>query len=174
MNAKLIPVGVMAMLAVAPVAALQETGDLGNRPDWSMKLADGSTVSAKDFDGKVVIVDFWATWCPPCRQEIPGFIQLQKQYGEKGFVMLGMSFDQDPDTHAAWIKEQGLNYRSILVRNAQGAKVVEAFEKQIGSIEGIPTTLVLDRKGKIVYKHVGFGSKESFEKVIVPLLDKKD
>ena len=144
--------------------------DYGRRPDWKITLPDGKTVSASDYDGKVLIVDFWATWCPPCRKEVPGFIQLQKNYGDKGLVVLGFSFDRDPATHDQWIKEQGVNYLSIFMGNEAGKPVVDEFQKLIGEISGIPTTLVIDRKGKIVYKHVGYGSPEDFEKVFKPLL----
>ena len=142
----------------------------GTRPDWSVKLPDGRKVSASDYDGKVVIVDFWATWCPPCRKEIPGFIKLKQEYGDKGLEIVGFSFDKDADTHDRWIKEQGLNYLSIFAQNDEGKAVVDQFQKLIGEIAGIPTTVVIDRKGKIVYKHVGYGSPEEFEKVFKPLL----
>ena len=142
----------------------------GKRPDWSLTLPDGKKASATDYDGKVVIVDFWATWCPPCRKEIPGFIKLKKEYGEKGLEIVGFSLDNDPATHDKWVKDQGLNYLSIYANNEAGKTVVAQFEKLIGQIDGIPTTLVLNKKGEIIYKHVGYGSPEDFEKVFKPLL----
>ena len=141
----------------------------GKRPDWSITLKDGKTASAADYDGKVVIVDFWATWCPPCVQEIPGFIRLQDQYGGKGLKIVGFSFDRDEAKHDGWVKEKGMNYLSIFAQNEAGRKIVEQFQEKIGVIEGLPTTLVIDRKGTIVYKHVGYASPEEFEKVIQPL-----
>lgn len=163
---------VAAMLALVLLGACVGEGsksDYGRRPDWSMTLPDGKKVSAADFDQKVLIVDFWATWCPPCRKEIPGFIELQKKYGDKGLVILGFSFDNDPTEHAVWIKQQGLNYQSIFANTDPGRAVVEQFGKQVGEISALPTTLVIDRSGKIVYKHVGYGSPEEFEKVLTPL-----
>jgi thiol-disulfide isomerase/thioredoxin len=147
-----------------------KTSDFGRRPDWSITLPGGKKVSASDYDGKVLIVDFWATWCPPCRQEIPGFIALQKKYADKGLMIVGFSFDYEPTAHEVWIREQGLNYQSIYARTDAGEAVREAFAKQIGEITGLPTTLVIDRQGRIVYKHLGYGPPEEFEKVLVPLL----
>ena len=144
-------------------------GGYGRRPDWSMTLPDGKKVSAADYDNKVLILDFWATWCPPCRQEIPGFIELQKKYADKGLVILGFSFDNEPVAHDVWVKQQKLNYLSIFMKTPAGEAVVDQFQKQIGEISGIPTTLVIDRKGTIVYRHVGYGSPEDFEKVLAPL-----
>ena len=158
----------VSALGVACPAAQEK--NYGKRPDWSITLTGGKKMSAADFDGKVVIVDFWATWCPPCRKEIPGFIQLQKTYGEKGLAIVGFSLDRDEKTHDDWVKANGMNYPSIYASNDAGRKILADFEALIGAIEGIPTTLVLDRKGQIVYKHVGYGSPESFEKVFKPLL----
>ena len=163
---KILVAAVTAFTLLSP----QESKDFGKRPDWSMKLPDGKTASAKDYDGKVVIVDFWATWCPPCRKEIPGFIKLQKEYGEKGLKIVGFSFDRDQAAHDKYVKDEGMNYLSIFAMNDEGKAVIESFQKLIGEIRGIPTTLVVDKKGQIVYKHVGYGAPEDFEKVIKPLL----
>src|SRR5262249_54423722 len=113
---------------------------------------------------------FWATWCPPCRKEIPGFIKLQKEYADKGLVIVGFSLDKDPETHDRWVMEQGMNYLSIYPNNDEGKEVVDQFQKDHGEVCGIRTTLVIDRKGRIVHKHVGYGSPEDFEKVFKPLL----
>ena len=160
----------LAILTAAALLSPQETKDYGKRPDWSVTLPDGKKVSASDYDNKVVIVDFWATWCPPCRKEIPGFIKLQKEYGEKGLVIVGFSFDRDEASHDKYVKEQGMNYLSIFAKNEAGQAVIQSFEKLIGEIKGIPTTLVIDKKGQIVYKHVGYAGPEEFEKIFKPLL----
>jgi peroxiredoxin len=168
LSAALAAAAALALLACP--AADSQAKDFGKRPDWTVPGPDGKTISAADFDGKVLIVDFWATWCPPCVKEIPGFIALQKKYKEQGLVILGFSFDREKETHDQWVKAQGMNYTSIFAQTPEGQKVIEAFQAKIGEIESIPTTLVIDRKGQIVYKHVGFGSPEEFEKVFKPLL----
>jgi thiol-disulfide isomerase/thioredoxin len=141
----------------------------GRRPDWSITLPDGKKVSAADYDNKVLILDFWATWCPPCKKEVPGFIELQKKYADKGLVIVGFSFDYDPSAHDVWVQEQKVNYLSIYMETDAGKAVVGQFTKQVGEISNIPTTLVIDRKGTIVHRHDGYGSPEDFEKVIAPL-----
>ena len=130
-------------------------------PAWELKDLDGKQVKSSDFDGKVVILDFWATWCPPCKAEIPGFIELQKKYGEKGLVVVGVSLDEGgPSVVKQFMNQFGINY-PVVMGNIQ---TMEDFGGK-----AIPTTFVIDRSGKIVAKHVGFASKETFENEISPL-----
>jgi thiol-disulfide isomerase/thioredoxin len=159
-----------SLMAAALTSSFQDSKDYGKRPDWTMTLPDGKKVSASDYDGKVLILDFWATWCPPCRKEVPGFIKLQKQYADKGLAIVGFSFDRDVETHDKWVKEQGMNYLSIFAMNDAGKGVIEQFQKLIGEIKGIPTTIIIDKKGQIIHKHVGYGDPEEFEKIFKPLL----
>jgi thiol-disulfide isomerase/thioredoxin len=115
--------------------------------------------------GKVVIVDFWATWCPPCRQEIPGFVELQKQYGDKGLVVVGLSLDDEMEAVKEFCKAQKVNYPVFVV----GQDTTAAW----GNIEAIPTTFILDKTGKKAgAPRVGYHSKETFQKEIAPLLEK--
>ena len=87
-----------------------------------------------------MILDFWATWCPPCREEIPNFIDLQKQYGDQGLQVIGISLDQvKPPEVASFVKAQGINYPIVM-----GS---EAVASQYGDIQAIPTTFVIDQKG---------------------------
>ena len=116
-----------------------------------------------DFRGKVLILDFWATWCIPCRVEIPHFVELQKQYGDEGLRVIGVSLDeQGPDVVKNFVKRLDVNY-PIVIGNE---KVAEAY----GGIDAIPTTFVIDRQGRFVSRQMGYNDKETFEKEIQSLL----
>jgi thiol-disulfide isomerase/thioredoxin len=149
--------------SLVPSAQAVEASPSITASAWELKDVEGKTVRSSDFAGKVVVLDFWATWCPPCRAEIPGFVELQKQYGDKGLVIVGVSLDQQgPEVVTPFMKQFSMNYPVVM----GDAKIVQAF----GGISGIPTTFVIDRSGKIVSGRVGFAPKETFEKEIVPLL----
>jgi cytochrome c biogenesis protein CcmG/thiol:disulfide interchange protein DsbE len=125
-------------------------------PAWKLQDLDGKTVQLSDFKGKVVVLDFWATWCPPCREEIPDFIALQKQYKNKGLVVVGVSLDQGgPGVVSSFAKTEGMNYPVVMGN--------DDVATQYGDIQAIPTTFVIDRSGKVVAKHVGGTDKDTFE-----------
>ena len=131
-------------------------------PPWELKDSDGKLVKSSDFLGKVVILDFWATWCAPCKAEIPGFIALQKQYGDQGLVVIGVSLDnQEPAVVRRFMADFGMNYRVVL----GDLMLLQAFGGT-----AIPTTVIIDRAGDIVARHVGFTSRQTFENEIKPLL----
>ncbi|MCL5098027.1 MAG: TlpA family protein disulfide reductase, partial [Candidatus Omnitrophica bacterium] len=110
--------------------------------------------------------DFWATWCPPCRREIPGFISLQKKYEKDGLMVVGVSLDQGgTDAVKRFIQKNGMNYPVVMGNDRVSA--------DYGNIQAIPTTFVIDRSGKIVSKHVGYEEPSVFEQEIKPLLASK-
>ena len=132
-------------------------------PDWELTDLNGRTTKSSDFHSKVLILDFWATWCAPCRIEIPHFVELQKQYGDKGLTVIGVSLDeQGPEVVKKFVKRLGVNYPIVMGNE----KVVEAY----GGIDAIPTTFVIDRQGRIVSRHMGYDDKTVFEKEIQSLL----
>jgi peroxiredoxin len=132
-------------------------------PGWELQDLDGKSIRAADFKGEVVILDFWATWCPPCREEIPGFIELQKKYQAQGLAVVGVSVDQaSSDTVKSFAQKMGMNYQVVLA----DAKIAGAY----GGIDGLPTTFIIDRAGNIVSQHLGFTEKAEIEAEIKPLL----
>jgi peroxiredoxin len=132
-------------------------------PSWELQDLDGKTVHSSDFKSKVVVLDFWATWCPPCRAEIPGFVELQKKYQAQGLVVVGVSVDQvSADTVKSFANKLKINYPVVLT----DTKIVDAY----GGIDGLPTTFVIDRTGRIVKQHLGFTEKSEIESEIKPLL----
>ncbi len=108
-----------------------------------------------------MVLDFWATWCPPCKKEIPDFIELQKQYGSQGVQIVGIALDQ-PDKVSEFVQQNGVNYPILLGNDAITAKY--------GGIDGIPTTFVIDKQGKIVNRFEGFRPRSTFEAEIKRLL----
>ncbi|MBI4327134.1 MAG: TlpA family protein disulfide reductase [Chloroflexi bacterium] len=132
-------------------------------PAWVLKDLNDKTVKSSDLKGKVVILDFWATWCGPCRMEIPGFIELQKNYGAKGLVVVGIALDEEGTTVVKpFATKAGINY-TVLIGDA---KVQRAF----GDVNALPTTFVIDREGRIVSRHVGYADTKTFEHEIKRLL----
>ncbi len=132
---------------------------LGAAPAWTLADLEGREVKSADFAGKVVVVDFWATWCPPCREEIPGYIALQEKYREQGLVIVGVSLDQGgPRVVKDFAEKMKINYPLVMGDEA----VVDAF----GGVEGIPTTFVIGRDGQIVHKKVGYAPEAEMEAVI--------
>ena len=155
---------ILALLSLGRVWAGEAAGSEGSMaPAWRLPDLDGKTVSFDDFKGKVVVLDFWATWCPPCRAEIPGLIDLQKTYQKQGLMVVGISLDQgDAEAIKSFVKKFGMNY-PVLVGDD---KVQQTF----GGIDAIPVTLVIDRQGRIVKRHLGLTEKDEFEGDIKPLL----
>lgn len=148
----------------------ESTGSTVKAADFSLLDISGKPVKLSDYTGKVVLLDFWATWCPPCVKEIPHFNELSKEYGDKGLVVLGISTDRDgvaavekfqkerfPIDYRVAMVDQGTfsTYQSYLPKKEQG---------------GIPFTFIIDREGVIRDHFVGYRDKDVFVDAIKPLL----
>jgi thiol-disulfide isomerase/thioredoxin len=134
--------------------------------DFTLKDMNGVDVKLAAFKGKPIVLNFWATWCGPCRAEIPSLVELQKQYGDEGqdVVILGISVDDPVEKLKPYASQMKMNY-PVLVGNGRD-DVQDAF----GPLWGIPVTVFIDRDGRIAKKHSGIASKEQFEQEIKALL----
>ena len=125
-------------------------------PDFSLKTLDGKTLTLSDLRGKAVVLNFWATWCPPCKVELPWFVDLQKQYGPQGLQVVGISEDEgSKDKVAQFVKEMGVNYTIAVDDNSVSEKY--------GDVEDLPTTFYIDRNGKITQFAMGLVDRDEIE-----------
>src|SRR5205807_2034267 len=145
--------------------AVKEESKRQNAPEFALKDVDGKTVRLSDYRGKVVLLDFWATWCGPCKIEIPWFMEFEQQLKDRGFAVVGVSMDEDGwGVVKPYLQEMKINYR-ILLGNEQVGAIY-------GGVDSLPTTFLIDRQGKIASVHIGLDrGKEDFKNDIVRLLD---
>jgi len=140
-----------------------DTSQLQAAPAWALVDLAGKPVTSESLKGKVVIVDFWATWCGPCRAAIPHLMELHKTYKDKGFEVVGVSVDQQgPGVVQTFVTQHQIQY-TIAMGNQ---KIVSDF----GGIRGIPTAFIISQDGKIYRKIVGLVPREEYEKDVVALL----
>jgi thiol-disulfide isomerase/thioredoxin len=123
--------------------------------NFTLKDMDGRDLRLADYKGKVILLDFWATWCGPCKYEIPGFVELQEQYGKQGLQVIGVSVDDTADKLPPFVKQFKMNY-PVLVGLGRD-DVQEAY----GPIWGIPVNVLISRDGKICARHTGLPPAES-------------
>jgi thiol-disulfide isomerase/thioredoxin len=130
----------LLLLALAPLAAI----DVGaTPPDFTVRLADGSSFSLSAMKGKVVLLDFWATWCPPCRAEVPGLVALHQSLQGKKFVILSVSLDRDMDVAKRFIADKKMAWLHLLDK-AEGGRISDLYQ-----VEYIPSTFLIDAAGKV-------------------------
>ena len=132
--------------------------------NFTLKDVNGKNVRLADYKGKVILLDFWATWCGPCKIEIPWFVQFQQQYGPAGLQVIGVSVDDTAEMLRPYVKDMKMNYP--VLQGLHHDDIQDAY----GPLWGIPVTAIISRDGKICAKHSGISSKENFEKEIKSLL----
>ena len=145
-------------------AAVKPEKDRKMAPDFTLKDSSGASVKLSDYKGKVVLLDFWATWCGPCKIEIPWFIEFEQAYKDKGFAVVGVSMDEDGwNVVKPYLQERKVNYRVLLGTDMLG--------QLYGGVDSLPTTFLIDRSGKIASVHIGLASgKDGFQNEINSLL----
>jgi cytochrome c biogenesis protein CcmG, thiol:disulfide interchange protein DsbE len=169
-----IVVGVLALVALAGIyefhrwqsgpegSAQKKPTEREHAPDFSLPDLSGKQVTIASFRGKVVLLDFWATWCQPCREEIPHFVELQDKYSSQGLQVLGVSMDDGPDPVRAFYQQFKMNYVVVM----GNAGVGELY----GGVLGLPVAFLIGRDGRIYGKHIGSTNMATLEKEIVNLL----
>jgi peroxiredoxin len=144
-------------------ATVKAAKDRKDAPEFALKDADGKTVHVADYRGKVVLLDFFATWCGPCKIEIPWFTEMERKNKDKGFAVLGVSMDDEGwEVVKPFLAGLNVNYRVVIGNDATA--------QLYGGVDALPTTFLIDTSGKIAAVHVGLASKKDFEDGIEQLL----
>ena len=153
----------VALVAMCPLVASQTPPQLGQpAPDFTLTDSAGSPVKLSAYKGKVVLLDFWATWCGGCKVEIPWYMEFQNKYKDKGLSVVGVSMDEDGwKSVKPFLAENKINYPIVIGNSDLGG--------QFG-VSGLPLTLLIDRNGKIADSHAGMVDKDAFEREIQSLL----
>ncbi|HEY4930327.1 MAG TPA: TlpA disulfide reductase family protein [Terriglobales bacterium] len=133
-------------------------------PDFTVTDIDGRKLSLADYKGKVVLLDFWATWCGPCRTEIPRFVEMQNKYGTDGFQVIGVSMDDDAKPVREFAQQYKLNY-PVAVGD-------DRLAERYGGVLGLPVNFIIDREGRIYARHLGATDVSVFDQEVRDLLSK--
>lgn len=161
------PVLLILLLTAVWSPAAEVTADPQNdpmAPAFTFRDLNGNTVSLEDYKGKVLFLNFWATWCGPCRQEIPDFIEMYDKYQEKGLEIIGISLDRLSESKLKqWVDKNKINYPVVMATQ----EVVNDYQPG----QFIPSTILIDAQGRIRHKHVGLLNKTTMEKYFLGFLN---
>jgi thiol-disulfide isomerase/thioredoxin len=137
-------------------------------PDFTLQSLDGKTVHLSDFHGKTILLNFWATWCEPCKIEMPWFVELQKQYGAQGLQVVGVAMDDtDPSEIAKYVKQISVDYPILIGKESQRNALADAY----GGVQFLPESFYIDGNGKIVQRVFGLKGKNEIEAYVKKALD---
>lgn len=156
--------GVCLFFSVGASAAIKPASNRKAAPNFTLKGLDGKDVALSSLKGKVVLLNFWATWCGPCKKEIPWFVEFQKQHQAKGLVVLGVSADDDVKEVQDFLKSVTVNYPIVMG--------TEATMKQYGGVESLPTSFLIDRQGRVAGVHTGLVERAEYVRDLEALLGK--
>ncbi len=144
--------------------ASRDTSARKPAPDFELKDMNGKTIRLSEYRGQVVLLNFWATWCGPCKIEIPWFVEFQRAYKDRGFTVIGVSVDEDGwEAVRPFLASRQVNYPVVV-------STVEV-EQKYGGVEALPVSFLIDREGRIANTHVGLVTKKTYEDEIRSLLD---
>jgi cytochrome c biogenesis protein CcmG/thiol:disulfide interchange protein DsbE len=149
------------LLALVSINNAIDASASNSAPDFELVDLNGETITLSDYEGKVVFVNFWATWCPPCRQEIPGFVEVYEKYKDEGLVILGVAVSDRENKVKEYVKSNDMTYPCAMGTN----QIVKDYEPG----NAIPATIIIDRDGKIHHKHVGYMEKSQVEDIFKEL-----
>lgn len=151
--------------AVHPTSRVTPEKERKEAPDFALKDTDGRTVRLSDYRGKVVLLNFWATWCGPCKMEIPWFMELEQNMKGQGFAVLGIAMDDEGwQVVKPFLAHLRVNYRTLMGNDS----VAQSY----GGVDSLPTSFIIDRTGRIASVHVGLVSKSDYENEIQALLER--
>ncbi|MEP7367016.1 MAG: TlpA disulfide reductase family protein [Acidobacteriota bacterium] len=144
-------------------AAIKPAAKRNAAPTFTVKDSQGKSFNLADYKGKVVLLNFWATWCGPCKLEIPWFVEFEKNYRDRGFAVLGISMDEEGwEVVKPYVDRTKVNYRMAIGN--------DMMAQQYGGVESLPTSFLIDRDGKIAAVHIGLVGKGDYQKDIEQLL----
>lgn len=161
-----LPIVLVFFLCAKAEKGVETENNFPAAPEFSLTDLRGNEISLSDYEGKVVFLNFWATWCPPCRDEIPGFVEVYEKYKNKGMQIIGISLDiAGVDKVLNFVKKYKINYPVAM----ETRELIRDYEPG----RAIPVTIIIDQNGKIRHKHIGYMDKGTLERYFLKLEEEK-
>ncbi|MES1941915.1 thioredoxin [Salinisphaera sp. T5B8] len=169
--ARIVGIGLLAAVVVAGVFVYwNSANEKPYRPDFTLADLDGEPHAIADYDGQVVVLNFWASWCKPCREEVPMLIDAQREYADQGLQIIGIAVDK-PEAAAEFAKRYDINY-PVLADATEGARIQDRYTAEGAPAGVLPFTAIIDRNGKVVARIAGALNHARLSDIVQPLLEK--